>query len=345
MSRAAQIADPDPWRNELRAALDLADKSARLKSLQGLAKRAKFAGLGPISLQLLGTGLRGAGDAALAESVLRRAQQRHSRDAWINFDLGGVLAELGRRDEATRKLWRTRAQDWFRADLKLYSTHLKTGSLDDCEGVIGRLQHWKVCTDLAPVRDPEERNSLPDAERQEWQELWGEIEAPYEAVDRRRQLIKADEQVNELAATSQPLLDEKKWAGAEPLLRRYLAVREKTQHDAAFVENLTPDDRDDVLTPFQAPDLDQQAVIVPPLDVQRGQAQPAGARRTEQVVADPVHQQQIVLLPQLRCQPLVARGEAAVGGTAVERVEAVGPSRIRDGLPSTRVSGQYRPIA
>jgi serine/threonine-protein kinase len=102
LSRVAQLADPDAWRNELRAALDQADKAARLKALQALAKTAKFDELGPISLHLLGTGLHEAEDDHLAESVLRKAQRRHPGDVWINSELGAVLHSLGRNDEAIR---------------------------------------------------------------------------------------------------------------------------------------------------------------------------------------------------------------------------------------------------
>jgi serine/threonine-protein kinase len=102
LSRAAQFADPDPWRNELRTALDQTEKTARLKALQTLAKTAKFEELGPISLHLLGTGLKTDGDSAGAEPVLRKAQQRHPRDVWINFELGNVLQDLNRTDEAVR---------------------------------------------------------------------------------------------------------------------------------------------------------------------------------------------------------------------------------------------------
>jgi tetratricopeptide (TPR) repeat protein len=70
--------------------------------LQALAKTAKFDELGPVSLHSLGAALHSDGDDALAESVLRRAQQRHPRDVWVNSELGGVLQELGRTDEAIR---------------------------------------------------------------------------------------------------------------------------------------------------------------------------------------------------------------------------------------------------
>ena len=38
----------------------------------------------------------------MAESVLRRAQQRHPGDVWVNYELGTVLEKLSRRDEAIR---------------------------------------------------------------------------------------------------------------------------------------------------------------------------------------------------------------------------------------------------
>src|SRR5262249_13557097 len=102
LSRAAQLADPDPWRNELRIALDQADKAARLKALTALAKTARFDELGPISLHLLGAALHADGASALAESVLRRAQLRHPRDVWVTYELGAELDRLDRLDEAIR---------------------------------------------------------------------------------------------------------------------------------------------------------------------------------------------------------------------------------------------------
>jgi serine/threonine-protein kinase len=102
LSEAARVADPDPWRVELRNVLDRPDKAARLEGLRALARTAKFQELGAISLHLLGAGLNDAGDAALAESVLRTAQRRHPRDVWVNHTLGAVLERLSRHDEAIR---------------------------------------------------------------------------------------------------------------------------------------------------------------------------------------------------------------------------------------------------
>jgi superkiller protein 3 len=102
LSQAARVADPDPWRTDLRNALDQADKAAQRTVLQALAKEAKYDELGPISLHMLGAGLDNAGDRPLGESVLRKAQQRHPQDVWINYELGKLLEGLSRRDEAIR---------------------------------------------------------------------------------------------------------------------------------------------------------------------------------------------------------------------------------------------------
>jgi serine/threonine-protein kinase len=102
LSEAARVADHDPWRNQLRKALDQSDKAARLAGLRSLARTAKFDELGAINFQLLGNGLFDAGDGALAESVLRTGQERHPGDVWVNYSLGKVLENRSRRDEAIR---------------------------------------------------------------------------------------------------------------------------------------------------------------------------------------------------------------------------------------------------
>jgi tetratricopeptide (TPR) repeat protein len=102
LSAVARAADPNPWRNELRAALNQPKKADRRTALQALAKSAKFEELGPVSLHLLGCGLNDAGDGARAESVLRAAQERHPGDVWVNYMLATVLETLSRRDEAIR---------------------------------------------------------------------------------------------------------------------------------------------------------------------------------------------------------------------------------------------------
>ncbi len=102
LSDMAAGADPDPWRCGLRRALDIPQKEDRLKALRELASAANFDALGPISLDLLGRTLKEAGDPAGAEAVLRKAEDAHPGDVWINYDLAQTLAKLARRDEAIR---------------------------------------------------------------------------------------------------------------------------------------------------------------------------------------------------------------------------------------------------
>src|SRR6516164_2016655 len=82
LGQVASVADPNPWRKDLRTALDRSDRTA----LRTLSETAKYDELGPISLRLLGSGLHGTGDSSGAESVLRKAQERHPRDVWVNYE-------------------------------------------------------------------------------------------------------------------------------------------------------------------------------------------------------------------------------------------------------------------
>src|SRR5262249_55582673 len=94
-----------------------------------------------------------------------------------------VLAGVGqgedepRPDEIARNQFRAQARAYFRADLRLYAQRVESGSSFDRGAVVQNIRHWKICPDFAPVRDPNARKNLPDAERKEWQVLWEEVEA------------------------------------------------------------------------------------------------------------------------------------------------------------------------
>jgi eukaryotic-like serine/threonine-protein kinase len=84
---AARAADPDPWRNRLRDAVDRRD----LEALRLLALDKDLEQQGPVSLWLLGFNLALRGDHDRALDVLRRAQQAHPGDFWLNTELGLTL--------------------------------------------------------------------------------------------------------------------------------------------------------------------------------------------------------------------------------------------------------------
>jgi serine/threonine-protein kinase len=102
LAQVARAADSDRWRDGLRTALDFADKSKRLDALRALAGAAKIDDLAPVSLNLLGSALRDAGDPQAAEGVLRQAQRRYPGDVWLNYNLAACLEKLARREEAIR---------------------------------------------------------------------------------------------------------------------------------------------------------------------------------------------------------------------------------------------------
>ena len=97
MIEAARVADPDPWRNELRRGLSDSFSGYveyHREAVQALAKTAKYEELDPISLQRYGPfAMTDVGDSSGAESVLRRALQKYPGDVWINYELGRVLED------------------------------------------------------------------------------------------------------------------------------------------------------------------------------------------------------------------------------------------------------------
>jgi tetratricopeptide (TPR) repeat protein len=86
----ARRADPDPWRNRLRDAVQKGD--ARL--LKQLVGDADLGNQHPVTVVLLADALVRAGNATEAVAVLRQAQRRHPDDFWINHQLASSLAEL-----------------------------------------------------------------------------------------------------------------------------------------------------------------------------------------------------------------------------------------------------------
>jgi tetratricopeptide (TPR) repeat protein len=95
----AEAADPDDWRNPLRAALRRDDRRA----LEALAASADVHRLPPETLTLLGHTLAdhlGAPEQAVA--LLRKAQRQYPGDLWINNALGWYWGGLGQYDESVR---------------------------------------------------------------------------------------------------------------------------------------------------------------------------------------------------------------------------------------------------
>jgi tetratricopeptide (TPR) repeat protein len=97
-----RLADPDPWRERLRAAIDQPGGKDRLKALQALAASAPIDDLPAVSLDLLGVSLFDEGDANAAADLLRKAQRSRPADGWLKYNLARVLHKLGKKEEAIR---------------------------------------------------------------------------------------------------------------------------------------------------------------------------------------------------------------------------------------------------
>jgi serine/threonine-protein kinase len=80
-------------------------------------------------------------------------------------------------DEECARL-RQQALSWLRADLAALSKHWrKNGEM------AGRaLQHWQKNADLAGLRDKAALDKLPASERDAWQRLWADVDAPFKHV-------------------------------------------------------------------------------------------------------------------------------------------------------------------
>jgi tetratricopeptide (TPR) repeat protein len=98
----ARAADPDPWRNRFRDAF--ASGLLEKKALEDLAASAELTSLPPVTLCLLCDFLASLGSLDRAAAMLRKAQQQHPSDFWINCQLGRYYITMHppQRDEALR---------------------------------------------------------------------------------------------------------------------------------------------------------------------------------------------------------------------------------------------------
>jgi serine/threonine-protein kinase len=100
----ARAADPDPWRNRLRDALELLNSDMELgrEALERLAASADPSSLPVASVERLATDLFELGSDTIALSLFHRAQRAHPDDFWINFNLAHAEMRSGRPEDAIR---------------------------------------------------------------------------------------------------------------------------------------------------------------------------------------------------------------------------------------------------
>ncbi len=80
-------------------------------------------------------------------------------------------------DEPARSKLRRQALDWLKAELESWRKPLESGPPESRPGIIEYLKRWRQNGDLATLREPEALAKLPEAERDDWQALWEEVQA------------------------------------------------------------------------------------------------------------------------------------------------------------------------
>jgi serine/threonine-protein kinase len=89
----------------------------------------------------------------------------------------GQGEEGGRLPEPQRIEWRQQAFDWLRADLTWFARALDQADWQTKAQLHRGLQRWRTNSDLTGVRDQAALESLPEAERKRWQQLWVDVES------------------------------------------------------------------------------------------------------------------------------------------------------------------------
>jgi tetratricopeptide (TPR) repeat protein len=106
-----------------------------------------------------------------------QAQARYSAACAAALAGCGPAGEADRRGQKERARFRSQALQWLRADLAAYGWLLERDPDQAGPLVRERMRHWQQDSDFAGVRGPEALAELPEAERQDWQELWQDVEA------------------------------------------------------------------------------------------------------------------------------------------------------------------------
>jgi serine/threonine protein kinase/tetratricopeptide (TPR) repeat protein len=91
LTAVAQAADPDPWRRQVRKAVEQKDG----KALEARAASPDLLRQPPASLIMLARALRVHNLVEARIEVLRKAQRQYPGDFWINLDLASILGPLG----------------------------------------------------------------------------------------------------------------------------------------------------------------------------------------------------------------------------------------------------------
>ena len=125
-----------------------------------------------------------AADPKLADDL--KAAHRYNAACHAALAAAGQSEDAAKLDDTERTRLRKQALDWLRADLALRTQQLESGKPADRAAVQTTLRHWQQDNDLAGLRDAADLAKLPEAERRDWEGLWGEVEALLKRVEGRK---------------------------------------------------------------------------------------------------------------------------------------------------------------
>jgi tetratricopeptide (TPR) repeat protein/serine/threonine protein kinase len=114
-------------------------------------------------------------DPKLADDL--KTAHRYNAACDAALAAAGQGTDAGKLDGNDRARLRKQALTWLRADLAAWDKRLAAQPKQARAAVLQTMEHWQRDPDFAGVRGPEALAKLPEAERQDWEQLWQEIEA------------------------------------------------------------------------------------------------------------------------------------------------------------------------
>ena len=172
----AELRDSDPAMVKLDARLaavlageqEAVDEAERLQ----LAYRAYEKSLHAASTRLYDEAL--AADPKLADD--RQAEHRYNAACAAALAAASKGRDEPPPDEDAKATLRAQALGWLWAELAAWEQVAQESGEGGEELIAGTLDHWKVDSDLACVRDLAELDKLPEVERSEWRTFWDGVD-------------------------------------------------------------------------------------------------------------------------------------------------------------------------
>jgi serine/threonine-protein kinase len=154
------------------------DKDERLALLAVQLASSQFDGFQGAAARLYADAF--ATEPKLAEDAPVGTRHRAARAAALAGCCQGQDADLLNDEE--RADLRRQALDWLREDLTWCGQRLEDGNAETNARIRQGLQFWLDDPDLAGVHDDNALARLPDAEREQWDQLWSDVEAMLQRV-------------------------------------------------------------------------------------------------------------------------------------------------------------------